>query len=57
MKTVIVAAALVTGQGKILLTQRREGDEQGLLWEFPGGKVEGRGGTPSGLTEGTAERS
>jgi 8-oxo-dGTP diphosphatase len=41
MKTVIVAAALVTVQGKILLTQRREGDEQGLLWEFPGGKVEG----------------
>ena len=41
MKTVIVAAALLAGRGKILLTQRSEGDEQGLLWEFPGGKVEG----------------
>ena len=41
MKTLIVAAALLAGQGRILLTQRREGDEQGLLWEFPGGKVEG----------------
>jgi 8-oxo-dGTP diphosphatase len=41
MRTVIVVAALLAGQGKILLAQRREGDEQGLLWEFPGGKVEG----------------
>ena len=40
MKTVVVAAGLIAGQGTVLLAQRREGDEQGLLWEFPGGKVE-----------------
>jgi 8-oxo-dGTP diphosphatase len=40
MNTVLVAAALITGQNGILLTQREEGDDQGLLWEFPGGKVE-----------------
>ena len=40
MKTVIVVAGLVIEQGKILVTQRKEGSHQGLLWEFPGGKVE-----------------
>ncbi len=40
MKTVIVVAGLMALQGKILLAQRREEDDQALLWEFPGGKVE-----------------
>jgi 8-oxo-dGTP diphosphatase len=39
MKTVIVTAALIIEQGKILVTQRKRGDSHGLLWEFPGGKV------------------
>jgi 8-oxo-dGTP diphosphatase len=39
MKTVIVTAALVIEQGKILVTQRKKDSSQGLLWEFPGGKV------------------
>ena len=39
MKTVIVAAALIIEQGKILVTQRKLGDSHGLLWEFPGGKL------------------
>ena len=40
MKTIIVTSGLITEQEKILVTQRKEGDAQGLLWEFPGGKVE-----------------
>ena len=40
MKTVIVTAALTIEQGKLLVTQRRKDSSHGLLWEFPGGKVE-----------------
>jgi 8-oxo-dGTP diphosphatase len=39
LKTVIVAAGIITEQGKILVTQRKEDSPHGLLWEFPGGKV------------------
>ena len=42
MKTVIVTAALIIEQGKILVTQRMEGSPHRLLWEFPGGKVKER---------------
>lgn len=37
---VVVAAALVDGEGKVLLQQRRPGRQMAGLWEFPGGKVE-----------------
>ncbi len=40
MKTVIVVAGIIVQQGKILVTQRKKDSHQGLLWEFPGGKVE-----------------
>src|SRR5512136_221433 len=40
MKTVIVVAALTIEQGKFLVTQRKKDSSHGLLWEFPGGKVE-----------------
>ena len=40
MKTVIVTAALTIEQGKLLVTQRKKSSSHGLLWEFPGGKVE-----------------
>ena len=40
MKTVIVAAGLIIERGKILVTQRKKDSHQGLLWEFPGGKIE-----------------
>jgi 8-oxo-dGTP diphosphatase len=40
MKTIVVTAGLMTDGEKILLTQRGEGDDQELLWEFPGGQVE-----------------
>jgi len=39
MKIVIVTAALIIEQGKILVTQRKKDASHGLLWEFPGGKV------------------
>ncbi len=39
MKTIIVTAGVIIEQGKILVTQRKEDSHQGLLWEFPGGKV------------------
>ncbi|OGP94024.1 MAG: hypothetical protein A2157_08345 [Deltaproteobacteria bacterium RBG_16_47_11] len=39
MKTILVAAGVMIEQGKVLVTQRKEDAPQGLLWEFPGGKV------------------
>ena len=36
----VVAAALVDGDGRVLVTQRPEGKALAGLWEFPGGKVE-----------------
>jgi 8-oxo-dGTP diphosphatase len=36
----VVAAALLREDGKILLQQRRADRAMGGLWEFPGGKVE-----------------
>ncbi len=38
--TVIVAAAVVVRDGRVLLTQRRKGSHLAGLWEFPGGKLE-----------------
>ena len=40
MKRIRVVAGLVKKDKKILLCQRKEDDFFGLLWEFPGGKVE-----------------
>jgi len=46
MKTVlVVAAALIDGDGRVLLAQRPEGKSLAGQWEFPGGKVE-EGETP-----------
>jgi 8-oxo-dGTP diphosphatase len=36
----VVAAALVDGDGRVLLQQRPQGGAMAGLWEFPGGKVE-----------------
>ncbi len=41
----VVAAALVDGDGRIVLAQRPEGKTMPGLWEFPGGQAEG-GETP-----------
>jgi 8-oxo-dGTP diphosphatase len=37
---IVVAAALVDAEGRVLLQQRPEGRAMAGLWEFPGGKVE-----------------
>ena len=36
----LVVAALIEADGKLLVCQRRRTDSFGLLWEFPGGKLE-----------------
>ncbi|WP_246164004.1 (deoxy)nucleoside triphosphate pyrophosphohydrolase [Roseospira marina] len=36
----VVAAALVDADGRVLLTRRPEGKPMAGLWEFPGGKVQ-----------------
>lgn len=35
-----VTAAIIRDKDKILICQRAQDDECGLLWEFPGGKLE-----------------
>jgi 8-oxo-dGTP diphosphatase len=36
----VVAAALVDADGRVLIAQRPEGKSMAGLWEFPGGKIE-----------------
>ncbi|HSI16252.1 MAG TPA: (deoxy)nucleoside triphosphate pyrophosphohydrolase [Sphingomonas sp.] len=36
----VVAAALIDGDGRVLVQQRPPGKAMAGLWEFPGGKVE-----------------
>lgn len=36
----VAAAALVDGDGRVLLARRPEGKSMAGLWEFPGGKVQ-----------------
>jgi 8-oxo-dGTP diphosphatase len=40
MQTILVAAAVVIRQGRVLLDRRKAGTHLAGLWEFPGGKVE-----------------
>ncbi|MEM7136580.1 MAG: (deoxy)nucleoside triphosphate pyrophosphohydrolase [Myxococcota bacterium] len=37
---VVVAAAVVVHEGRVLLTKRLEEQHLGGMWEFPGGKLE-----------------
>lgn len=40
MPTIVVAAAVIRHEGRVLLTRRIEGSHLAGMWEFPGGKVE-----------------
>ncbi len=40
MRTIVVAAAVIIEEGRVLLTQRKAGTHLAGAWEFPGGKVE-----------------
>lgn len=40
MKTIEVTATIVRNKGQILICQRPAHKNCGLLWEFPGGKIE-----------------
>ena len=40
MTTLLVAAAIIENEGRILLARRRADAPYPLFWEFPGGKVE-----------------
>lgn len=42
---VLVVAAVIERDGKVLIGQRRNGGRHALKWEFPGGKIE-KGETP-----------
>jgi 8-oxo-dGTP diphosphatase len=42
---IVVAAALIDGDGRVLIQQRPPGKNMAGLWEFPGGKVDA-GETP-----------
>jgi 8-oxo-dGTP diphosphatase len=39
MRTVLVAAAILVENGRVLVTQRKAGTHLAGAWEFPGGKV------------------
>ncbi|KEO82517.1 (deoxy)nucleoside triphosphate pyrophosphohydrolase [Tumebacillus flagellatus] len=40
MKQLVVTAAVIERDGRILLAQRKPETHMGLKWEFPGGKLE-----------------
>lgn len=37
---IVAAAALIDGDGRVLLARRPEGKAMAGLWEFPGGKID-----------------
>ena len=52
---IVVAAALIDAQGRVLVQQRPEGRAMAGLWEFPGGKMEAGEGPEAALVRELAE--
>lgn len=52
---VVVAAALIDSDGRVLMQRRPDGKQHGGLWEFPGGKVEPGEGPVAALVREIAE--
>ena len=52
---ILVVAAVVVEDGRLLLARRREGDHLAGLWEFPGGKVDAGETPPAALVRELAE--
>ncbi|HEX2713582.1 MAG TPA: (deoxy)nucleoside triphosphate pyrophosphohydrolase [Candidatus Acidoferrales bacterium] len=52
---IIVAAALIQQDARLLICQRRRTDAFGLKWEFPGGKVQPAESAAEGLARELAE--
>jgi 8-oxo-dGTP diphosphatase len=51
----VVAAALIDAQGRVLVQQRPAGKQHAGLWEFPGGKIEPGETPPAALVRELAE--
>ena len=49
MQPLIVTAAILENQGRVLITRRPEGSRHAGLWEFPGGKLEAGESPPQAL--------
>jgi 8-oxo-dGTP pyrophosphatase MutT (NUDIX family) len=47
----VITAAIIVREGRFLLAQRKDEDDDGGLWEFPGGRVE-QGETPTAASSG-----
>ncbi|MBN1140392.1 MAG: (deoxy)nucleoside triphosphate pyrophosphohydrolase [Deltaproteobacteria bacterium] len=55
MQPLIVTAAVLRKDGRILITRRPEGKRHAGFWEFPGGKLEDGETPPEGLRREIAE--
>ncbi|WP_157721969.1 (deoxy)nucleoside triphosphate pyrophosphohydrolase [Tumebacillus avium] len=55
MKQLVVTAAVIEKDGRVLVAQRKPDAHMGLKWEFPGGKLEWGEDPRAGLVREIAE--